>query len=356
VERIKALFVDDQTTLRDQYAENIKIALSERGVELDVMTTEQVEDAKRMLRPGSHDFRLVVTDVLYGSIDGGGVSVLKPRGLEVVTQAAKTPGVAIVAISVGSNEFPRLEEMAKSAGAQVFRFRQDVQSSARAWDELAAEIGSALISVGAIAGTGGALMDDRQMAAKRDSHMPKLRTLSILFMDLSGWSKLKPKDIHAYISNALPKLAGIVAKHERLHQNTWGDALVVTFDSTARAAECALDLRDFFRRTPDIDGVPEGLIPRIALHVGEVIIATNPLRGAEDIFGDAVHRAARLEPATDVGTVFCTETFAKALAEVRGCAAQAHYVCEIELPKGFGRERAHVVLGPNETKSPAGVA
>ena len=347
--RVRALFVDDQTTLRDQYAENIRIALDNRGVELEVECAERIEDAKRMLKVGSHDFRLVVTDVLYHNIETGGDGDLRPRGLEVVAQASLSPGVAIVAISVGSTAFPRLEEMAKKAGAHVFRFRQDVQSASSAWDELAEEIVTALVSVEAIDTTGLRLSNDRRRSTKEQPHMPELRGLSIMFMDLSGWSKQKPHDIHRYLTVALPKLAEVVAKHQPVHQNTWGDALVVTFQSAARAAECALDVRDFFRRTPATQGVPLGLIPRIALHTGEVIVAVNPLRGEEDVFGDAVHRAARLEPATKVGDVYCTEVFARALGEVSGCAAQARFVCEVELPKGFGRERAHVVLGPGET-------
>jgi class 3 adenylate cyclase len=173
-------------------------------------------------------------------------------------------------------------------------------------------------------------------------------TLSILFMDLAGWSKLKTPQIATYLEKALPKLSDKIRAFHSTHLNTWGDAVVATFASAAAAANCALDVRDFFRRAAESDGVPRGLVPRVSLHLGEVIIATNPLLGKEDIFGEAVHLAARLEPVTARGQVFCTEALANALMAVAGTAPVAHPMGEVDLPKGFGQVKVFAVTGPNE--------
>jgi class 3 adenylate cyclase len=190
-------------------------------------------------------------------------------------------------------------------------------------------------------------------ASKESGHhlrVPDLKTetLSILFMDLSGWSKLRPPQITTYLEKALPKLDSLVRRHGAQHINTWGDALVVTFGSARDAAECALDIRDFFRRTPETEGIPAGLSPRIALHVGEVINAYNPLIKRSDVFGHAVHLAARLEPVTAKGQVFCTAEFAAALEGIKGMGAAAHAVGKVQLPKDFGEVEVFAVVGPGE--------
>jgi len=171
------------------------------------------------------------------------------------------------------------------------------------------------------------------------------RTSSILFMDVSGWSKLRAPQIHDYVVKAMPQL-GEQLKGARF-LNTWGDAIVATFDSAKVAAEVGLRLQDFFSRAYPQDGIAEGLSCRVALHAGETIVAQNPLTQKEDIFGDAVHVAARLEPMTEPGYVFCTASFADRLREVTGAAPKPWPFEPIKLPKGFGTIDASVVTWPN---------
>jgi class 3 adenylate cyclase len=186
--------------------------------------------------------------------------------------------------------------------------------------------------------------------------MTTSKTLSILFMDLAGWSKLTPTQVDAYLRNALPNLAKRVKEGYKVeHINTWGDALIATFESVVQAAQCGLDIRDFFGRASESEGVPRGLRPRLSLHVGEVIMAYNPFIGRDDVFGQAVHLAARLEPVTADGSVFCTTAFAEMLAGQRGTAPVAHEIGHVDLPKGFGRIPILEVTGPNQDPTRAGV-
>ncbi len=175
---------------------------------------------------------------------------------------------------------------------------------------------------------------------------------ALLFLDIVGWSKLTATQIRQFIELALPKLGGIVRERRPLMLNTWGDAIVAVFDSVVDCAETALKLCAFFLNAKGTDGVVDGMNARVGLHVGEVFWTTNPVTDHVDVFGPAVHTAARLEPVTAAGHAFCTATFASALAETSGEAPRAHSVGRISLAKGYGTQEVFVVL-PRGAKAPA---
>jgi pimeloyl-ACP methyl ester carboxylesterase len=76
--------------------------------------------------------------------------------------------------------------------------------------------------------------------------------------------------------------------------NTMGDGFLATFDGPARAIRCATAIRDAVRAI--------GLEVRAGLHTGEVEMSDN------DIAGIAVHLAARVAAAADVGEVLVSRT------------------------------------------------
>ena len=57
--------------------------------------------------------------------------------------------------------------------------------------------------------------------------------------------------------------------------------------------------------------------------------------------------AARLEPVTKPGAIFCTKDFADRLKEVQGLAPKAWSLGPLDLDKGFGRVEVFVLTGPN---------
>lgn len=150
---VRALFVEDEPILADQYADNIKLAVRDNcQIELDFVPVNTVEEAKRRLPPGQTEFKLVVTDMLFPSL-GSASGRLQNRGAEVIQQAKKTAGVVVVAISQGdTTNYPRLHEEASALGA-IFRYKQVIQSqshgqSGSGWDELARAICAELDSGG----------------------------------------------------------------------------------------------------------------------------------------------------------------------------------------------------------------
>lgn len=173
-------------------------------------------------------------------------------------------------------------------------------------------------------------------------------TRSILFLDVAGWSKLAAVEIADYVTKVLPELNKLLSDKGANFVNTWGDAIIATFPSARNCAECALDIRDFFSRNGRQKGVADGLSTRIALHVGEVILAHNPILNRTDIFGAAVHVAARLEPKATPGSVVSTKAFADALKEISGLGPKTYSLGQVVLPKDYGTIEAFLVLGTNE--------
>ncbi len=149
-ETLHALFVDDEVRLRDQYIENLELALRDRcDIELTCETADRVEQGKKLLPRDQTRFGLVVVDLLWEPV-GSGRYPLDARGLEVVEQAARTEGVVIVALSVGDTRyFPELEQDARAKGAHVFRLRSAFQAMSRSggWEGLATDIAEARLRV-----------------------------------------------------------------------------------------------------------------------------------------------------------------------------------------------------------------
>jgi predicted nucleotide-binding protein len=145
---VAGLFVDDEEKgLPQRYMDNLEIELEQRcQIRVSWRESREVEEAKRLLKRGQSDFGLVVVDLLWDPI-GPSTGKLAPRGLEIVEQAAETPGVVIVAVSIGDTlNYPDLEERAREAGAHIFIYRSALAAASRrgGWGRLALDICQAL--------------------------------------------------------------------------------------------------------------------------------------------------------------------------------------------------------------------
>ena len=90
---------------------------------------------------------------------------------------------------------------------------------------------------------------------------------------------------------------GLVARHDGRVFNTAGDAVLAEFDSPVEALRCAISIQEEL-------GVRNGEVPeerrmafRIGVNVGDVIVQ------GENLFGDAVNVAARLETVAEPGAI-----------------------------------------------------
>jgi adenylate cyclase len=119
------------------------------------------------------------------------------------------------------------------------------------------------------------------------------RLAAILAADVAGYSRLMSADevgtfsaLKDHRSNAIDPT---IASHAGRIVKTTGDGLLVEFSSAIEAVECALDIQKAMtERNHDIP-LNRRIVFRIGINIGDIII------DGDDVFGDGVNIAARLE-------------------------------------------------------------
>ena len=135
------------------------------------------------------------------------------------------------------------------------------------------------------------------MAAERVER----RMAAILAADVVGYSRLMGKDEEgtlAQLRNHRHELIDptIEARHGRIFKTT-GDGVLVEFASVVDAVRCAIEIqKGMAERNAKVDR-ERRLELRIGVNFGDVIFE------GEDVFGDGVNVAARLEGMADVGAI-----------------------------------------------------
>jgi len=124
---------------------------------------------------------------------------------------------------------------------------------------------------------------------------------AILAADVVGYSRLMAAD-EAGTLNALKRhretvFDPAVAAHNGRIVKLIGDGTIVEFASVVDAVNCALAVQRSAALPPDRNGAPSLIVLRIGINLGDVIIE------ADDIYGDGVNIAARLEPLAEPGGV-----------------------------------------------------
>jgi tetratricopeptide (TPR) repeat protein/class 3 adenylate cyclase/TolB-like protein len=135
--------------------------------------------------------------------------------------------------------------------------------------------------------------------------MPIERKLAaIMFTDIAGYTALSAKDstkVSELLKTQRDTLKPIVKKHGGSWMKEIGDALLLTFDSATSAVECSIAIQV---ATKDIDD----LNLRIGIHEGEVI------KQDDDVIGDDVNVASRIEPFSAVGGVAISQKIQQAIS------------------------------------------
>jgi TolB-like protein/class 3 adenylate cyclase/Tfp pilus assembly protein PilF len=139
------------------------------------------------------------------------------------------------------------------------------------------------------------------------------RLAAVLAADVAGYSRLMGRNEEGTLANlkSLRKMLvdPTIAAHRGRIVKTAGDGLLVEFASAVDAARCAVEIqRGMAGQNGD---VPEDMRIefRIGIHVGDIIIDDN------DIFGDGVNIAARLEGIAEPGGVCISDD---AQRQIRG--------------------------------------
>jgi len=142
---------------------------------------------------------------------------------------------------------------------------------------------------------------------------------AIMFTDIVGYTALMGKNSAkalelVRISKEIQK--PLVEKHNGLWLKEMGDGVLVQFNSALDAVNCSVEIQKSARAELDAK-------LRIGIHSGDITIENN------DVYGDGVNVASRLESIADPGGIYISESIEKA---IRGQTdVQAQYLGEIKL-------------------------
>lgn len=124
--------------------------------------------------------------------------------------------------------------------------------------------------------------------------------IAIMAADIVGYSALMEdaeEAVHAraQLLHEVVILPAIDSYRGRLVKNT-GDGFIASFSAAIEAMECALQIQDDLARAAGEPGAPPILF-RIGINCADVIVETN------DVFGDGVNLAARLQAMAEPGGI-----------------------------------------------------
>ena len=127
------------------------------------------------------------------------------------------------------------------------------------------------------------------------------RLAAILAADVAGYSRLMGADEEGTLASLRAHrrefLDPKIAEHRGRIVKTTGDGLLIEFASVVDATRCAMDVQRGVRERNISVPQDKRLEFRIGINVGDVIIEDN------DIFGDGVNVAARLEGIAEPGGI-----------------------------------------------------
>jgi adenylate cyclase len=128
------------------------------------------------------------------------------------------------------------------------------------------------------------------------------RLAAIMFTDIAGYTTLTQRDealALRLLGTHRDLLRPVFVKHRGREIKTIGDAFLVEFSSALEATQCAVDVQSVLH--DHNSNAIEKLLVKIGIHVGDVV------EQGQDVLGDAVNIASRIEPLAKGGEICVSE-------------------------------------------------
>ena len=139
------------------------------------------------------------------------------------------------------------------------------------------------------------------------------RLAAILAADVVGYSRLMQLDEAGTLTSLKARLKEVlqplISEHHGRIVKVMGDGVLVEFASAVDAVECAVQLQKAMAAANADTPEDRHIVLRVGINLGDVMVESN------DLYGDGVNIAARLEVLADPGSVYISDTV---FSHVRG--------------------------------------
>jgi adenylate cyclase len=126
------------------------------------------------------------------------------------------------------------------------------------------------------------------------------RLAAIMFTDLVAFTKLAQRDEEAALrlrAEHQSLLRPLFVTHGGREVKTTGDGFLVEFPSAVESVRCAVEIQEAAARRNSLATSTERIVIRVGIHVGDIV------GDGDDIVGDAVNVASRIEPLAEPGGI-----------------------------------------------------
>ena len=233
-------------------------------------------------------------------VQGGESKHIEPKAMQVLSLLAASAGQVVTRVELEDVVWANMIVGPDALTNTVIKLRRALGDEAK---------NSRFIET--IPKTGYRLIAPVREADASELEQPLERRLSaVLYADVAGYSRLTGEDeerTHRLLSVNLDLFAETIVAHHGTVVHYAGDAILAEFPTVTEAMRAAVEVQQTLQEVNSSSPDTPSVEFRIGINLGEVIV------DREDIYGDGVNIAARLESLADAGGICISESVYSAL-------------------------------------------
>jgi TolB-like protein/class 3 adenylate cyclase len=225
---------------------------------------------------------------------------VEPKAMRVLTLLAANAGQVVTRRELEDSIWTDMVVGPDSLTNTVIKLRRALEDDAK---------NASIIET--IPKTGYRLIAPVREIENEETEPPLERRLSaILYADVADYSRLTGENedrTHRLLSTYLDLFAEAIRTHSGTVVHYAGDAILAEFSTVTEALSCAVEVQRELRERDTAQPESQSVQFRIGINLGEVIV------DRDDIYGDGVNIAARLEGLADAGSICISESVYSAI-------------------------------------------